>query len=222
MLSWGFQLVGTTLAIKHHLGPGIWNYGLLVILVILEGPIATLAGATIAARGLMNPVLVFILASASNFFADTLWYLLGYMGANHRLLRHLRRLGVQPEHIEQLRQQMNRHALKILLVAKLTLSFSIPALIAAGLSRVPWRRAVSVLLPAECLWTGCLVLGGYYFSQFIKRLEQGVQIICILGILAFVLLVIRYLRKRLGPLNPYSVSQYVLDPSDSHRSQDLD
>lgn len=174
---------------------GNWNYVLLAILVLIEGPIATLLGAVAAASGLLNPYLVFLSASIGNLTADSLWYLLGYTGRIEWLVEHGRWLGVRRAHIERLQADMHAHARKILFVAKITASFSIPALITAGLTRVPWRRTFSVVFLGECIWTGGLVILGYHFSASLRRLEAGLQLVIALGTVLFLVMIARYLHR---------------------------
>ncbi len=182
---------------------GVWNYVLLAMLVAVEGPIATLVGAAAASAGVMDPVLVFVAAATGNLTADTLWYSLGYVGKTDWLLRHGHCLGLKERHVRRLERGMHTHARKILVVAKLTLSFTIPALVAAGMARVPWRRWFSVVFAAECVWTGGLVLAGFYLTESIKRLEEGLQYLAIAGVIIFVVgvgivLIRRNLRQENG------------------------
>jgi len=177
---------------------GGWSYLLLARLVAVEGPIVTLLGAVAASTGLLRPGLVFLAASAGNLTADALWYSLGYMGQVEWLKRFGGWVGVRPEYISWLEQNMQTHAVKILFVAKLTLSLALPALIAAGLSRIPWRRWFSTIFAAECIWTGGLVLIGYYLSQFVQQLERGAQIAAIAILIIAVIFGFRYV-KRHGP-----------------------
>lgn len=165
---------------------GFWTYILLAALVAIEGPVATLLGAAAASAGLMRPIFVFAAAAIGNLTADTLWYSLGYLGKTDWLLRFGRRLGIRPDLLEHLKHNMIAHATKVLFLAKLTLSFVIPALIAAGLLRVPWRRWFPTLIAAETLWTGSLVLIGYYTTEAIKRVEQGIEYAVLAASLLFV------------------------------------
>ena len=174
----------------QQMGP--WSYVLLAVFVLIEGPIATLLGAAAAAAGVMNPYLVFVSASIGNLTADALWYLLGYSGRIEWLEEHGRWLGFRRDHIDKLKKDMHTHARKILFVAKITASFSIPALITAGLTRVPWRKTFSVVFLGECVWTGSLVILGYHYSASLKRLEAGVQAVIALGTLLFLALIARY------------------------------
>ncbi len=181
---------------------GYWTYLVLAFLVAIEGPLATLLGAAAASAGLMRPWLVFICAAGGNLTADSLWYTLGYAGKLDWVLRFGRRLGLQPETLDRLEQGMHEHAAKILFIAKLTVSFMIPSLIAAGLVKVPWRRWFPALFAGEMIWTGSLILVGYFATEAIKRVQQGVEYF-ILGLsvvfVIFILIMGRHiLRKRLN------------------------
>ncbi len=207
----------------QHLG--YWNYVLLAVLVLIEGPIATLLGAVAAASGLLDPYLVFVAASIGNLTADTLWYFLGYSGRVEWIVEHGRWLGIRQEHIERLQKDLRAHAPKIIFLAKITASFSIPVLIAAGLTRVPWRKTFSVVFLGECLWTGGLVVLGYHYSTSLKRLEAGLQVIIALGTILFLVLILRYLHKHFARewalLNHASPTQNdpVKSRAEEHTSQ---
>jgi membrane protein DedA with SNARE-associated domain len=158
---------------------GIWLYALLTFLVALEGPLATLAAAVASSTGYMDPRLVFISAGCGNLSADILWYSLGYMGKIELITRYGGWLGIKQDVILRLKQGINEHIGKFLFIAKLTLGLVVPTLVAAGLARVSWRRWVGALFLAESIWTGSLVLAGYYYGQYIQRIEAGVKWISI-------------------------------------------
>jgi membrane protein DedA with SNARE-associated domain len=174
---------------------GLWAYLLLALLVMVEGPVATLAGAVAAASGFMVPEGVFIAAATGNLLADTLWYTLGYLGKMEWLTRYGRFVGVTPALVARFQRDIEQHVGKLLLVAKLTLGFSIPALIATGLSRVPVRRWFPWLALGETIWTGALVFLGYHLGRYITRLERGVEMAAAAGILLSAAFLVFYLGK---------------------------
>lgn len=169
---------------------GHWTYVLLAVLVAVEGPIATLLGAAAASAGMMRPWLVFLAAATGNLTADTLWYSLGYMGRTEWLYHFGRRLGIRQSLIEHLKHNIVEHATKVLFLAKLTVSFVIPSLVAAGLLKIPWRRWFPALLVAETIWTGSLVLIGFYTTEAVKRVEQGVEYAVLAASILFVTILI--------------------------------
>ena len=167
----------------------IGPYLLLAFLVAIEGPLATLAAAVASSTGYLDPRLVFLAASCGNLTADILWYSVGYAGKIELLTRYGGWLGLKKDLILRLEQDVHDHVGKFLFVAKLTLGLVVPTLIAAGLARVPWRRWVGLLFLAEGIWTGGLVLTGYYFGQYVLHIENnlkwisiGVSIIMVIGL----------------------------------------
>lgn len=174
---------------------GLWAYLLLALLVMVEGPVATLAGAVAASAGYMNPVWVFISAASGDLVADTLWYTLGYMGKMEWLHRYGAWVGIKEKHVTRFTRDVQKHAAKILLIAKLTLGFSIPALVATGFARVPMRRWFYVLVLGETMWTGSLVVLGYYFGKYVTQLERGVELVALAGGALFVFLTFGYIAK---------------------------
>jgi membrane protein DedA with SNARE-associated domain len=178
---------------------GIWAYVLLALLVMVEGPVATLAGAVAASTGLMQPIWVFVAASSGNLLADLLWYTLGYLGKMEWVHRYGAYVGVRGSLVQRVHTDIQRHSAKMLLLAKLTLGFTIPALVATGLARVPMRRWLGVLILGETIWTGVLIFLGFHFGRYLQTLQQGVEIITLVGALVFVGLLFFYIghiRKR--------------------------
>jgi membrane protein DedA with SNARE-associated domain len=169
---------------------GAWSYLVLALLVAIEGPIATLLGAAAASAGVMRPGLVFLAASAGNLTADTLWYSIGYIGRLEWFLRFGRRLGISHAQLDRLQHMMHKHATRILFFAKLSMSLMIPSLIAAGLVKAPWRRWFPAVFGGEMIWTGALVLIGFYTTEAIKRVEQGVEYVILAASVAFIIFIL--------------------------------
>jgi len=177
-----------------------WGYILLALLVAVEGPITTLAGAVAASAGYLNPVLVFASASIGNLAADTLWYSVGYLGKTEWLVKYGRWFGIKEKLVEQLQKDIQIHIRKILFAAKLTLGFVVPTLIAAGLARVPIKRWFGVLFTAECIWTGGLVLAGYYFGYLVQGIGSNLRWVSLGGTAVFIVIAIIYLTHRKSDL----------------------
>ena len=66
----------------------------------------------------------------------------------------------------------------------------IPSLITAGLLRLPLRRWFPALIAAETIWTGSLVLIGYYTTEAVKRVERGVEYAALGASILFVIFLI--------------------------------
>jgi len=179
---------------------GAWTYFLLAFLVLVEGPIAVLAASAAASAGLMRPGLVFLSAAIGNLTADSLWWLLGYAGKPEWIHKIGHRLKIRESLIEHLKHSMVKHATRVMFLAKITLSFSVPTLIAAGLLRIPWKRWFSWFVVAETLWTGSLVLIGYYTTQAITRVAEGMEFALLGASLVFVTFLVLWGRRLLKRL----------------------
>lgn len=168
-----------------ELGP--WNYVFLAFLIVWQGPIATLLGGAAASAGLLRPGLVFLSGVIGNLTADIVWYNVGRWGNVAKWFEKGRLVRQRPRFLS-FQNAMRRHATKILILAKLSAGFAVPALLAAGLTRLRWRQWFPVVFLGETIWTGTLVLIGFYATEAIKQVEQGIQMI--FAVIAFVLLLI--------------------------------
>lgn len=186
---------------------GAWNYLILMLLVIIEGPIATLIGAAAASAGFMRVSLVFVTVAIGNFIADMGWYALGYYAKEEKLLRYGRWLGLRRRHLDRLQLGMRQHARKVLIIAKLSAGFIIPTLVAAGLARIPLRRWLPIVLFGEMVWTTVLVLIGFYATEAIKQVEVGLHYLAVGGALALIVLFLSLARRRLRPDQATMVDQ---------------
>lgn len=180
---------------------GTLSYFILAALVAIEGPIATLLGAAAASLGLMHPGLVFVAASVGNLTSDTLWYSLGYVGKIEWIKRFGKRLGVSEQKLETLEALLRKHAPIILFVSKLTVSPMIPALIATGLIKYPWKRWFPFVFAGEMIWTGSLVLIGFFGLMAIKKVQLGIEHAILAGSIIFIVTVLilgrRFLKKEI-------------------------
>ena len=199
----------TTIDITQLATWGSWSYILLAVLVGVEGPIATLLGAAAASIGLMRPGFVFLAASIGNLTSDTLWYSLGYLGKIEWIKRFGQRLGISMEKLEGLEKMLQDHAPIILFFSKLTVSPMIPALIATGLIKYPWRRWFPYVFAGEMIWTGALVLIGFFGVQALQKVQLGIEHAILAGSIIFIISILwlgrRYLRKE--ALNPTAPSK---------------
>ncbi|MCO5184962.1 MAG: hypothetical protein M9928_14760 [Anaerolineae bacterium] len=144
---------------------------------------STLIGAAAAAAGLMRVSAVFLVAAFSNLFADVIWY---SIGASGKLEWFRRRTKVTDAQMDELQQGVSDNAVKMLLAAKLSVGFAVPTLIAVGLARVPWRRWLPAVFVGELIFTGFLVLVGYYAAELISQVERGIYYLGIVISLVFI------------------------------------
>lgn len=179
----------------------LWVYLVLLVLVVVEGPFAILIASTAASTGYLQPLPVFIAASAGNLLADSLWYSLGYFGRVDTLLRW-KILRIDPRNVNLLKGSIQKHVIKILMVSKLTNGLIVPALIATGVARVPIRRWFPTIFLTNFLVTGLFVVLGYFTAINLMKLEHWIRYVAIgFSIIFFVVAALyaqRLLSKRLS------------------------
>ncbi|MGD8584514.1 MAG: VTT domain-containing protein [Chloroflexota bacterium] len=184
---------------------GAWNYLLLSLFMVWQGPIASLFGGAAASAGLLKPGLVFLVGVAGNLTADIVWYTLGRKGNVERLFER-GRLGAHRGRFYKLRQGMQLHATKILLMAKLSFGLAVPTLVAAGLSKLSWKKWFPVVFLGETIFTGTLVLVGYYATEAVKKVEQGLHLFLILMTGLFIVAAIWFIPRLLRKDDALTVS----------------
>jgi len=172
---------------------GFWSYVILMALVFIEGPAATLVAATMAASGILRADLVFLFSMLANFMADVFWYSLGYFGGDRRILLRIGWVRRRWFTIRRLQKSLHGRAAKIYLLTKLSMGLmTIPLLIASGLARVPWYRLAIVSVVVEPIWNALLVFAGLRLGEYVAQMERGLQVIAVVGtlVLLFVLLIL--------------------------------
>lgn len=141
---------------------GFWNYPILGVLIVLQEPVFTLLGGRAAAAGVMHPAGVCLTAVTFNLTVDLVSYFIGstrIFGRRRSLWG--RRIGPSRRAIIRMQRTMRTHAIKALLVSQFSPGLAIPALVAAGMSQVPWRRWFPVVAVAEAIRTVTYVYIGY-------------------------------------------------------------
>lgn len=180
---------------------GVFSYLLIALLAALEGPGITLAAGAMAGSGLLNPFAVLVAAGLGNFTADACWYLLGYLGQFDNLKRKIPALQKFDAQITAVEEQVKAQAVKLLIATKLSFGVAvIPILIAAGAARVTWRKLLPISLISELVWTGSLVLAGYFLGDYLAQLQLGLRLsLLVFGGLFFLvvtLFVVRWVRSK--------------------------
>jgi membrane protein DedA with SNARE-associated domain len=174
---------------------GFWVYPLLALLTAIEGPFVTLFSAAAASSGLINPLLAFFAACIGNLVGDSVWYLLGYCGKIDWVLRRSRRFGVSPDQIERFSNGVQIHAVKLLFFAKVTNGFIVPALIAAGVLRLPWRRWFPFIALGEAMVTGTLIAIVYFTAANLAQVEKGLEYFVIAFSLIILMVTLFFARR---------------------------
>jgi membrane protein DedA with SNARE-associated domain len=154
----------------------VWNYLLILAAVIIEGPVATVLGGVWAALGRVNLWGVLLVAMLAGILADSFWYYLGYFGRQQVLNRWGRLLRVDVDAINKMEEMLfGQGATRVLFLAKLTSAMVIPSLVAAGITRMGWRKVMRTVLMAQLMWSAGLTGLGYLMADSYRLISQKIE-----------------------------------------------
>lgn len=190
VLTLGFQ--GTVEWVLHH------GYSLLFLLMLIEGPVVTAAGAFAAALHYFDIWIILLLSVLANLIPDVIYYAIGYWGRARVLEKYGHYVGITPERIALVEKLATEHSGKALLAIKIIPFLATPGLIVVGASRMDIKKYVwwctIITLPTSIIY---LVLGFYFgaaYSTFDHYLHIGGYVIAaaIIVVIAFVYLQRKY------------------------------
>jgi membrane protein DedA with SNARE-associated domain len=189
LLTMGFQ--GTLQWILHH------GYPLLFILMLVEGPVVTAAGAFAAALHYFNIWAVLLLSIFGNLIPDAIYYALGFWGRAKFIGKYGRYLGITKERIAITEKLAKKHSGKSMLTIKMIPFLATPGLIVMGASHMDIKKyafwSFIITVPTSLFY---LVLG-YYFGAAYDRIDHYLHLGIYLVIIAFVVIgVIAYFQRR--------------------------
>jgi membrane protein DedA with SNARE-associated domain/rhodanese-related sulfurtransferase len=147
----------------------LWVFAEQIGVPIPAAPILLAAG-TIASTGRMNLFFLTALALAGALTADLIWYRAGYAHGS-RALGRLCRVCLEPDScVRRVKNLLEKHGLRSLLVAKFVPGLNAMAAPVAGTIRMPWWQFVAVDSLGIIIWASTFELLGLVFSKQLERL----------------------------------------------------
>ncbi len=142
-----------------------YRYWILVPLAFIEGPIVAFIAGTLASLGYFSVYGLGVFFLARDLIMDGLYYALGYYGERTAFVRRLlRKIGVDQEHLENMRELWEQHAGKTMFIGKLSYGIASGFIAVAGLVRMPLKKFFAWgIIVAVVEWGGLLALG-YFFG----------------------------------------------------------
>lgn len=189
--------------IQHFVsGLSYYRYLLAFALAIVEGPIVMVGSGLLLRLGFFYFWPIYLALMLGDFVADIGWYAVGYFGARKFVDRWGHIFSLTPEVMERMDKLFKEHHDKILFLSKITMGFgfALATLIAAGMSRVPFKKYALFNFLGGFIWTGLLVGVGYFFGQLYTLLGKGFKIAFIVFLAVFILALLfglgKYFKKR--------------------------
>jgi membrane protein DedA with SNARE-associated domain len=168
ILTAGFS--GTVQWVLQH------GYTLLFLLMLVEGPVVTAAGAFAAALHYFNLWGVLGLSIVANLLPDLVYYALGYWGRDSFINKYGHYFGLTPELLATTEKLAVRHSGKSLLAIKLVPLLATPGLILVGATKMDIKKyafwCTIITIPSSLIY---LILG-YYFGAAYATIDHYLHI----------------------------------------------
>jgi membrane protein DedA with SNARE-associated domain len=173
------------------------GYPLLFIVMLIEGPVITAAGAFAAALHYMNIWIVLLLSILANFIPDVIYYAIGYWGREKFLDKYGHYIGITPERIAATEKLAATHSGKSLLMIKMTPLLATPGLILVGATKMDIKKyafwSIVIIIPSSLLY----LIIGYYFGAAYNTIEHYLNLGIYVAIAAAVIVIaIAYFQRK--------------------------
>ncbi len=173
-----------------------YKYIILVPLVIIEGPIVAIIASLLASLGKLNIIIVFIVVALSDLLGDNIYYWIGRIGGERFIKRHGKRFNITPEKLAYAEEKCQSHLGKTLFLGKLVLAPIFVMLLAAGVTKMDYKKFFITATLATLPKTFLFVVIGFFFGKsymvidfYIKSAAISITLlILIVGVLYFAIL----------------------------------
>jgi membrane protein DedA with SNARE-associated domain len=148
------------------------GYPLLFIVMLIEGPVVTAAGAFVAALHYMNVWVVLVLSVLANLIPDLVYYAIGYWGRETFINKYGHYIGITPERIASVKKLAEQHSGKSLFMIKMLPLLPTPGLILVGATRMDIKKyafwSLVITIPSSLFY----LIIGYYFGAAYTTIQH--------------------------------------------------
>lgn len=170
-----------------------YKYIILIPIVAIEGPIATVLTGLLVSMGYMNFFGAYAVILAGDMIGDSFYFALGYWGREKLIRRWGKFVGITVEKVERLERHFGNHTGKTIIIGKLSHVFGVVILFAAGLAKIRFREFFKFDLIATIPKSLILILTGYYFGKAAVRSVQSFDSAALGTFFVVILLIVVYL-----------------------------
>jgi Uncharacterized membrane-associated protein len=158
---------------------GAWTYGLLFFVIFMEtgfvvtpflpGDSLIFVAATFAARGALNPWLLFLLMAIAAFAGDTANYWIGHAIGAKAYTGEVK--WIKKEYMERTHAFFEKHGGKTIFLARFVPIIRTFTPFVAGVSKMPYGYFITWNLIGGATWVATFTLLGYFFGNipFVKN-----------------------------------------------------
>jgi len=183
---------------------GGWTYGLLFVVIFMEtgfvvtpflpGDSLIFAAATFAARGALNPWLIFILLSIAAVSGDTVNYWIGHAIGSKAYTGEVK--WIKKEYMERTHTFFEKHGGKTIFLARFVPIIRTFAPFVAGVSKMSYGHFITWNLVGGVTWVATFTLLGFFFGNIPFVQENFELVIIAIVFISFIPAVVEGLKAR--------------------------
>jgi membrane protein DedA with SNARE-associated domain len=179
-------------------------YAIIIVFACIEGPILSIIFGTLIQAKLVDFFPIYAALILGDVLGDTIWYYVGYYVGHPFIKRFGKYVSVTESKVLKISTVFHRHKDWIIFVSKITngFGFSLVTLITAGIVKIPFGRYIFFNFLGQFLWTGLLIVVGYFFSNLYTQIDNWLGRASLLGlfiVLCFIFVgYTKYLRNKIA------------------------
>ena len=176
-----------------------YGYAIMLPLMIIEGPVATLLAAIMASLGAFNVFVVLALSIIGDMAGDILLYGAGYKWGMGFVRGFGRYLGLTEKLVLKMEKYFERHGGKTIFAVKSTTGLCWATFVAAGIVKMDFKKFLKNSFYGGVVWSGFLVFMGYFYGYLWREIRDYIKwigwVIPVVAIATFAVITIYKSRK---------------------------
>jgi len=174
----------------------VYGYWVMLPVMIIEGPGATMLSAMMASLGAFNVFVVLLFSILGDVFGDVILYWLGYkygMGFVRRVGKYV---GITEPLVLKMEKYFEHHGGKTIFAVKSTTGLCWATFTAAGVVKMDFKKFLRYSFLGGIVWSGFLVAMGYFYGYLWREIRDKIQWIgWLITIIAFITFLVLNLYK---------------------------
>ncbi|MDD3498502.1 MAG: DedA family protein [Candidatus Moranbacteria bacterium] len=154
---------------SHH------GYWIILPLMVIEGPVATIIAATLAALGAFNVLVVFMLSVLGDVVGDVILYGAGYKWGIGFVKNFGKYIGITENLVVRMEKYFKKHGGKTIFTVKSTTGLCWAAFTAAGIVKMDFWRFLKYSVLGGIIWSGFLVVMGYFYGYMWREVSGYIE-----------------------------------------------
>ena len=152
-----------------------WGYWIVLPMMIIEGPVATILSAMLASFGIFNVWLILFFSMLGDILGDVFLYWLGKTWGMRFVDRVGKYVGITRKLVLRMEKYFNGHGGKTIFAVKSTIGLGWATFVAAGIVKMNFWKFVEYSVLGGIVWSGFLVAMGYFYGYMWQQIKQYIE-----------------------------------------------